>query len=430
MGKHAMPRTRETVLVVVLLLAAVLLTGRARLRLDDITASFRNDFRTLAYLPRGDALKIVAAGFDAPLADALFIKALVYYPRAIQREDLADESKLYIYELFNLVTDLTPRFYRAYQVGALFLTASASLAANRQGVALLEKGIGFYDRLEAEGRPAPVFVDPRWLYHSILATTYDLNIQSRLRVAGDAEGASAARIEAARQFRLAAASPGAPAYLVSAARGFESVLKGRGDVALARAAVLSVMEETYGQAVRRGDRELAGRLKEQVEEARRVLEGILLTRRAEAALSAAGRRYLGAKGRPAEGAEDLRRAGFVGALPPEWPLDAVLRGAEGEGAAEKDAAGAGRDVMLPLPDGTFKSRTLAAWETGEHLDVLLDGVIVYRRVHGPTPPDLETLVREGILEAVPTPPLAKLGQEYEYDRASGLTRSTRPELFE
>ncbi len=413
-----MLRARESALVLLLLLAAVLVTGSVRLRLDALTASFRDDFQSMTYLPRGEALKIVAAGFDAPLADALFVKGMIYYPGTLKQTGFADESKLYIYELFNLVTDLSPRFYRAYQVGALFLTASASLETNRQGLRLLQKGVDFYDNLEAEGKAVAAGVDPRWLFHCILATTFDVNIQARLREAGDVEGASAARIEAGRHFRLAALSPGAPEYIIMAARGFESVLKGRGDIAAARAAVLSVWEETYNQAVRRGDEDLAERLKGRMEAAGKELEAILLTRRLEAALSEAGAGYLRAKGRPAADIEELRRTGFIRAVPAAWPLDEIVKEA-GE-----------RDAMLALPDGGFRSRVLAAWETREHLNVLLDGAIAYRRTHGSAPPDLATLVRERILEAIPAPPLAGLGQRYVYDRESGATHSTPEELFQ
>lgn len=409
-----MLRKKELIFVAALFLAAVLITGRIRLRLDGIVEPFRNDFQTMMYLPRGDALKVMAAGFDAPLADALFIKAMVYYPESARQEKYKDESKLYVYELFDVVTDLSPRFYRAYQMGALFLTAAKSLKVNEQGLRLLEKGVKVYDTLEAEGKP--VDVDPRWLFHSLLATTQEVNIQSRLREAGDMEGASHARIEAGRQFRLAAASPNAPQYIINAARGFESVLKGQGDIEASRAAVLSVWMEAYEQAKRRGDKELVAELEPRVEEARKEVDAIVTTRQLQTLLSHAGERYLKTKGKPAESVADLYRAGLVNGVPQSWPLDEVV------GEDEE------KDEMLALPDGGFKSRILAEWETQQHLDLFLDSMIQYRRAYSAAPPDLQTLLRERILAAIPEPPLAALGQAYEYDRELGAVTATLPQL--
>ena len=408
-----MLRKKEIFIVAALFLAAVLVTGRIRLWLDDIVAPFRNDFQSMLYLPRGDALKVIASGFDAPLADALFIKALVYFPQSTQHLHIIDESKMYIYELFDVVTELSPRFYRAYQVGSLFLTASASLDTNRRGLLLLQKGVDVYDKLEAEGNRADL--DPRWLFHSLLATTQEVNIQSRLRAAGDVEGASGARIEAGKQFRLAAASPGAPQYIIDAARGFESVLKGRGDIEAARAAVLSVWTETYNQARQRGDEELAADLEKRIETVQKELDAIVMTRQLQTLLSQSGDRYLKAKGKPATSIDDLYKAGLVRSVPSSWPLD---------GIAED------KDTMIALPDGTFKSRILAIWETRQHMDLFLDSVILYRRVHQQAPPDLETLVKDGILASLPRPPLAALGQEYKYDPVSGATTSSVPDLPE
>lgn len=410
---------REYAVVAALLAAAVLLTGRIRVRLDGIVAPFRDEFQSMMYLPRGDTLKIMAAGFDAPAADALFIKALVYYPQAARQTRFKDESKLYVHELFDVVTDLSPRFYRAYQVGGLFLTASASLEANMQGLKLLRKGVAVYDEIEAEnvreGRE-PERSDPRWLFHSLIATTLDVNIQSRLRDAGDMKGAAEARIEAGGHFRLAASSPGAPEYIVAAARGFESVLRGRGDIEAARAAVLSVWTEMCNQAVERGDGRLAADLEQRIGAAKAELDAIVVTRGLQVFLSRAGERYLKEKGRAAASVEELHRAGMIAAAPAVWPLDAPAKE---------------RDQMLALPDGGFRSRVLARWETREHLDLLLDSVILYRRFNGgPPPPSLEALVEDGILAALPVPPLAGLGQKYEYDPLTGMTGSTHGELLE
>ncbi len=398
-------------LIVVLFLAAVLLTGRARLRLDEITAPFRDDFREMLYLPRGEGLKILACGFDAPLADALFIKGMIYYAESIQAEkteEVKESDRGFTYALFDVITDLSPRFTRAYQMGSLFLTASASMQANRDGCRLLEKGVATYDKLAKGGKP--VDPDARWLFHTLLANTYEVNIQARLRQSGDAAGAAEARQRAAKEFRLAAASPGAPGYVQLAAAGYQSVLSGQGGVENSQLAVLSVWKELYNEAQARGDKDVLPDLEARIEELEKHIAAIQDTRKVEEVLTDAGKRYLAREKAPAVGVADLLRDKLIPGQPPT-PL----------GTDEKP------DTWVALPDGSFKSRLLAAMETQNHLEILLNAVIDYRRAHGAAPPSPEALVEGGFIPSIPVPPLAGLGEKYEFDPKSGRFTDRMPE---
>ncbi len=401
-------------LVVALFALLVYGTGQARLVLDDIVAGFRNDFREMLYLPRGMGLKILACGFDAPLADALFIKGMIYYAESFQAANAAnadqvkDASRTYTYELFDVITDLSPRFTRAYQMGALFLTASASYKTNLDGVRLLQKGVDKAAGEEKEGHP--IVPDGRWLFHTLMANAYEMNIQTRLRRDGDMAGAVEAKKKAGEEFRLAAASPNAPEYIRLAAAGYQSSLTGQGDAENSLAAVQAVWMYLYDQAKIRGDKDVMSDLEGRIKELGDTLSAIHNTRELEKRLSAAGRAYFArAKHEPA-GAADLVKAGLISAVP-NGPL-----------GNEKEP-----DQWLALPDGTFKSKILAAITTQNHLDALFSASVDYRRGTGKGPQSLRELIDGKYLEAIPEPPLKALGQEYLPNPKTGVFESRMPE---
>ncbi len=399
--------------VLALIVLAVFLVGEARSRLDRIAAPMRESFQDMVYLPRGDALKILACGFDAPLADALYIKGLIYFSEAVLNRSGKTEAQRtgqqYTYDLFDVITDLSPRFIRAYQMGSIFLSSAASLDVNLKGQQLLEKGVGAFDKIEAKGETVPI--DPRWLFHLLQATTYEVNIASKVRASGDIAGAAEAKQHAAEQFQLAAQSPQAPGYVVRAAVGYRSTAAG-GDLFAAGQAILGVWHELYREAVRRNDQDLAAELEKRAEEADKYLRDLRDTRLLETELSRAGRRFRADKGRLPDGLDDLARAGYIPALPATLPLD------------REDSP----DRFLVLPDGSFRSEHLAEMEKTNQEDYLFNVVNLYRRANkGKLPPDMETLVREKYLPQMPVPPLAELGQIYRYNPASGLIRAEMPD---
>lgn len=390
-----------------MLAATVLLTGRARLILDDVTESFRNDFREMLYLPRGKGLKVLACGFDTPLADALFIKSLIYFGESMQALGTSAARRAYTYDLYDVITDLSPRFYRAYQVGALFLTASKSIETNKQGILLLDKGIAYFDKITSEGeslRP-----DPRWLLHLLLANTYEINIQGRLRNQGDNIGAREARDLASREFQLAAKSPGAPEFVLLAATGYESVRSGKGKVDDSAKAMLAIWRDLHDQAASKGDKEVQAVLENHIKETETFLDTIAETRAIERILNQVSHVYMARHKSPPTRLTDLVREKLLSKIPVS-PL-----------SKENET-----DTWLPMPDGTFKSMALAKLEKNSHIDLLSDAIIAYMRANSQPPPDLQTLVNEKILENIPVPPLAAIGQIYEYDAKSGTITDKMP----
>ncbi|MCC8191194.1 MAG: hypothetical protein LIP77_11275 [Planctomycetes bacterium] len=392
--------------VVFLLAVVVLLTGQARLRLDWLTEGFRGDFREMLYLPRGRALRVIACGFDTPLADALFIKSLIYYAESVQAEDRT-AARAYTYELFDVITDLSPRFYRAYQVGSLFLTASSSMQANQDGARLLDKGIAEFERLASAGerfRP-----DPRWLLYVVLANIYEVNIQTRYREMGDLDGASEARRLAGEAFAGAARSPGAPPYVVAAASGYASAQAGTGLIEDSLKAVLSVWYHLRESAENRGDEGIIADLDSRIAETEETLFSIMTTRELESRLSQMGQAYRDRHGTAPEGLAQLVAEGLL----PQRP-GSPLTTDEVE------------DQWLALPDGSLKSRILATMETENHLQLIQDALIAYRRANRQPAPSLDELVAQKYLTRIPAPPLAGLGQRYDYDAERGVVENAIP----
>lgn len=413
--------SRKSILgVVVLFFIAVLLTGEARLSLDRQTEEFRNDFREMQYFPRGNSLKLLACGFDAPLADALFIKGMVYFGGALQDEKSSDVGKAYTYELFDVVTDLSPRFNRAYEVGSIFLTSSASLKTNLQGRDLLLKGVETFDKFAETGQK--VLTDPRWLFHVLLANIYDSNIQPKYRRMNDFNGAAEARIEAAKHFRLAAISPKAPDYVIMAASGYERLNRGGGDIVVANAAVMAVWVDLYEQAKARGDKDLAEELNNRITGMEQYLGNIVETRQVQEVYSEAGKKYLAMKNELPFGVNDLVRAGLIAEKPDRYPLDPVPD-PEDENADEDQVY---HDFFWVLPDGTFRSNFLAILETNSQLDLLLNAEILYRRANRASPPSLDALVKDNFLDKLPSLPLAAMGQVFTYNEATGAIDAPLP----
>jgi hypothetical protein len=84
----------------------------------------------------------LALGFDTLVADAYWIRAVVYYG-GVRRD--VDPNKTYdlLYPLLDITTSLDPGFLLAYRMGAIFLSEQFPGGAGRPdlAVALLEKGV-------------------------------------------------------------------------------------------------------------------------------------------------------------------------------------------------------------------------------------------------------------------------------------------------
>ena len=91
--------------------------------------------QTFRYLPKGDDLKLVSLGYDQLFADLIWLKAVqVMGVHGAERHD-AD----YLYQAFDTITTLDPKFDYVYQLGGVFL----GLLSGRPELAvqLLSKGV-------------------------------------------------------------------------------------------------------------------------------------------------------------------------------------------------------------------------------------------------------------------------------------------------
>ncbi|MHC4885523.1 MAG: hypothetical protein ACYTGH_10605 [Planctomycetota bacterium] len=120
--------------------AALLAWGTLRVqeRLDEVHPD--QQFEELLYLPSGTALRLAAFGFESPLADALWLKTLIYYSQNMkgQRDRDARARHLYLHKAFDVITDLNPQFRTAYGQGGLLLSAANQ---PEPALELLEKGL-------------------------------------------------------------------------------------------------------------------------------------------------------------------------------------------------------------------------------------------------------------------------------------------------
>jgi hypothetical protein len=95
--------------------------------------------KELLYLPSAPMLRLLALGNDGLMADTVYLWAIQYYSQFAR-----DERFLYLEKVFDLITDLDPRHFDAYRMGALIMQVEApgTLAEKERAVTrLYDKGI-------------------------------------------------------------------------------------------------------------------------------------------------------------------------------------------------------------------------------------------------------------------------------------------------
>jgi tetratricopeptide (TPR) repeat protein len=98
--------------------------------------------RTVLYVKSPEAVKRMALGFSAVLADVYWIRALQYYGGTRLDQKRGKDYSL-LYPLLDITTALDPRFQLAYRFGAIFLAENYPGGAGRPDLAvdLLQKGV-------------------------------------------------------------------------------------------------------------------------------------------------------------------------------------------------------------------------------------------------------------------------------------------------
>jgi hypothetical protein len=134
----ARPRDRTwmgLLLLPLLFLASVWLIGVA----DRSKPADWNEDR-LTYIPSGKLLKPMVLDFDEAAGDILWIDAMIYFSDAY----LSGKSYAWLGHMLDIVTQLNPRFYQAYEFGAVVLTKDKPHAP--QALRLLDRGIGEFPK--------------------------------------------------------------------------------------------------------------------------------------------------------------------------------------------------------------------------------------------------------------------------------------------
>ena len=94
-------------------LLAVAVTAEVRLGRIPVENPLGKD---LLYLPSPEMVKILSVGNSGLAADILYMWSIQYYS-GFQ----PNETFLYLDTVYNLITDLDPRFFDAYRIGALIM---------------------------------------------------------------------------------------------------------------------------------------------------------------------------------------------------------------------------------------------------------------------------------------------------------------------
>ncbi len=400
-----MLKRRGKMVVLGVLFLAILGSHFTKARLDVLQPE--EAFEELLYVPKGQGLKLLACGFEAPLSDFLWLKGWLYYSenfRAAQmRRDRAAKYR-YVYQLHDIITDLTPRFGKAYIYGALFLTSTGKEHHIRDGIRLLEKGLSVYDEAERSGEP--VIPDERWQMCVSIGNTYDQQLHDLN--------------QAMAWFDRAVDQPDCPSVIFEIRRYYQ-LQAHQGAGLLERYGVIRKLLED--QLKRMGERGSLGdslqeKLKTDIEEVDRMRARLQATREIEAAMSKASALYKERTGQTATSVRSLLQARLLSHMP-RLPFH-----------GENDYGNI-PDYFMFLPTGEVKSYIVARMEADLHLQQIFYGVQrFYSKHHRRFPGNFGQLVAEGILKKGPVHPLRGLGFRLSYNPVDGTLGVYDPEFKE
>ena len=124
---------RSTLLALFTLMLLSVALYQIEVRLNAVRAGLPKA-EALAYLPRGEVLRVAALGYDALFADLLWLKVV-----QVMGEQRSEERQAeWVYQALDVTTTLDPKFAYVYELGSVYL---GMLAARPDlAVRLLSKG--------------------------------------------------------------------------------------------------------------------------------------------------------------------------------------------------------------------------------------------------------------------------------------------------
>lgn len=219
----------------------------------------------LLFLPTGQYLNAASLGFQAALADALYLWSIQYYGH-----HRSEEGRQYLWRIYDVITDLDPRYQDAYLTGALVMAVDMGDA--ELALRLLDKG--------AEANPDD------WIYLVEAGHYAWISLDDYVRAAG--------------YFDRALEIPGTPPLLGRIRAGMAEL---SGD----RHAALALWVDLHGRAVTTGDEEIAATSWQHVYDLKIELDLEDLHR--------AVARFRGDRGRPPRVLDALESQGYMVSVP-------------------------------------------------------------------------------------------------------------------
>ncbi len=219
----------------------------------------------LLFLPTGQYLDAASLGFQTALADALYLWSIQYYGH-----HRSMEGRRHLWRIYDVITDLDPRYQDAYLTGALVMAVDMGDA--ELALRLLDKGA---DRNPGE-----------WIYLVEAGHYAWISLDDYERAAG--------------YFDRALEIPGTPAILGRIRAGMAEL---SGD----RQAALALWMDLYGEAVATGDDEIAATSWQHVYDLKIELDF--------EQLQGAVTRFRGERGRPPRVLDALRSQGYLASVP-------------------------------------------------------------------------------------------------------------------
>ena len=119
---------------VLLLAAAGALIFSLQVHIDQVRPSAQK-VEELRFIPSGQSLRVASLGYREFAADLLWLKAIQF----VGGKDQTGKGYDWLYHVLDVVTDLDPKFFEAYQFGTMALSILGDNAD--QSVLLLQKGI-------------------------------------------------------------------------------------------------------------------------------------------------------------------------------------------------------------------------------------------------------------------------------------------------
>lgn len=128
---------KNPTLALIIIFTLIFVSVPIQVRIDNIRGQFRLIEQTLFLSP--SSLKKLSLGYEQILADIYWLRAIQYF--GSDDIDIIEKDPETLYQYFDIITDLDPKFVNAYRFGGTFLAEPIPM-----GLGELEKAFELYDK--------------------------------------------------------------------------------------------------------------------------------------------------------------------------------------------------------------------------------------------------------------------------------------------